>query len=68
MAIPKEFTERYLSQAAGSRLFGVPLQELTRDEAVAAIVWLGEDLRRARDEHQSSLDLFRAFRARSSSA
>jgi len=49
MAVPKSFMDRYLKEAEGSRFFGVPIQELTRDELIACAVagWKGESDARA---------------------
>jgi dissimilatory sulfite reductase (desulfoviridin) alpha/beta subunit len=36
--LPKNFVERHLLKAKGATIFGVPLEELTRDELLAVAV------------------------------
>jgi len=44
--IPKSFTDRYTEKAKGCRMFGVPLEELSREELMACVVagWESEKL------------------------
>ena len=36
--IPKKFTDRYLEKAKDCSMFGVPLEELSREELIACVV------------------------------
>lgn len=36
--IPKRFTEKHLEKAKGSTFFGVPIEDLTKDELTACAV------------------------------
>jgi hypothetical protein len=59
MAIPKDFLERNLEKAKGSLFFGVPIEEMTRDELIACCVsgWQGQSDQR--QEYASELELLR---------
>jgi len=48
MAIPRSFVESNLGRAKGSQFFGVPIEEMTRDELIACCVagWQGQDKQR----------------------
>jgi hypothetical protein len=62
MAIPKSFVERNLEKAKGSQFFGVPIDEMTRDELIACCVagWQGQD--EQRKEHARRLDFLGSLR------
>ncbi|APE04820.1 hypothetical protein BM528_02740 [Alteromonas sp. RW2A1] len=57
MAIPKSFVESNLEKAKGSLFFGVPIEEMTRDELIACCVagWQGQSDQR--QEHARQLDV-----------
>ena len=57
MTIPKSFVERNLEKAKGALFFGVPVEEMTRDELIACCVagWQGQNDQR--QEHARQLKL-----------
>ncbi len=42
--IPKQFVDRYLKEASGATFFGMPINELSRDELIAMAIsgWKAE--------------------------
>ena len=42
VSVPKKFVDEYLSKAEGGSLFGVPVENLTREELLAGFVWACE--------------------------
>ena len=62
MAIPKSFVESNLVKAKGSLFFGVPIEEMTRDELIACCVagWQGQNDQR--QEQARQLNILRGAR------
>ena len=53
--LPDDFVERYINKGKKSKLFGVDIEELNRDELLAAIGFAGEEINRLRKETSESL-------------
>ena len=62
MAIPKSFVKSNLEKAKGSLFFGVPVEDMSRDELIACCVagWQGQDDQRK--EHAMQLDFLGGLR------
>ena len=58
MTIPQSWVAGLTQRASEMRLFGTPVHELTREEAIAAVVFLGDELMRARGSHASTLEVW----------
>lgn len=63
MPLPKNFVERNLKKADGAMMFGVPIDELTRDELVACVVAGFEAEKRAITEGARQRDFLMGLRA-----
>ena len=61
MPIPRSFTEKYLKKSKDCRFFGVPIEELTRDELIACAVAGWEKESEARAEGLRMVDFMRGF-------
>ena len=60
--IPRKFVESNLKKAEGCRFFGVPIEDLSRDELIACAVagWEGQE--EQRKQHRHSLDFIRTLK------
>lgn len=56
MSLPKDFVDRNLKEAKGSLFYGVPIEDLTRDELIACCVAGWRGLHKQREEHSKQLD------------
>lgn len=55
MAIPRNFVESNLEKAKGALFFGVPIEEMTRDELIACCFAGWQGLSDQREEHARQL-------------
>jgi len=66
MLLPEDFVEEWLPQAEGSSMFGIPLQDLSRDELRATAAFAFAELSSVRGSaakaFQLQRDLYRAAR------
>jgi hypothetical protein len=61
MAIPKSFIEENLKKAKGSTIYGVPLEDLTKEELMACVAagWVREQ--RAIKEGAERLNILKKY-------
>ena len=62
--IPKRFIDDNLKKAKGSLMFGIPLENLSKEELMCCVVFSWDESKKARDaaNNQNDLDLARSFR------
>ena len=54
--IPKDFVDEYLKKAKGSTFFGVPIENLSRDELIACLAVAGEEITSKREQSSRERD------------
>jgi hypothetical protein len=61
--IPKSFIDDNLKKIKGSTMFGIPLEELTKEELMCCVVFSWDESKKARDaaNNQNNLDIARFY-------
>lgn len=54
--------ESYKNSGDVGTIYGKPLEDLTREEAIACVYTLGKALERANKNHMATLDMWDVFR------
>ena len=62
MKLPEHFVKTNLQKSKGCMIFGVPIEDMTRDELIACAVsgWQGQDMQR--QEHARQLNVLAGFK------
>jgi len=62
MKLPEDFVKRNLEKAQGSMMFGVPIEDLSKDELIACVVagWSAE--RQAREDSARQIGFMASLR------
>ena len=61
MAIPKDFVGRHLEKAKGATFFGEPLEALSKEELLACVASLLDELARIRGENRHEREVWLGF-------
>jgi hypothetical protein len=62
MNFPQAIIDRFANPERRMTLFGMDIHSLNREELIAAVYLVGEELELARSMHQSTLDMFKFIR------
>ena len=60
-----KFPQEWSSKTQGMTFFGVPIQELSRDELMAVVGHLADQVEQERKRHRSTVDFLKAASAAS---
>lgn len=62
MKLPEHFVTQHLNDGMTMMMFGVPVEELSRDELIASLSFAMKQVTEARESHSRSLRFFESCR------
>lgn len=62
MSLPESFIEQYKPKADGTTVFGVPLLELSREELLAVVGYIGHEAEQTKQRYRRHDDFMAAVR------